>query len=126
MAGQISLSTAKQNYKKGEMIEIMVKGKDLKSVNAISFGLPYLSQDYEFVSVQALAVKDMDNLTNDRLHTSGEKVLYPTFVHVGDQKALYGNEDLFVLKLRAKRDINYTLKAIQGFLVDKNLNTIKF
>ncbi|MEN5085816.1 TIM-barrel domain-containing protein [Sphingobacterium faecium] len=126
VAGQISLSTAKQNYKKGEIIEIMVKSKDLKSVNAISFGLPYLSQDYEFVSVQALAVKDMDNLTNDRLHTSGEKVLYPTFVHVGDQKALYGNEDLFVLKLRAKRDVKYTLKAIQGFLVDKNLNTIKF
>ncbi|MNL34823.1 hypothetical protein D3C87_1568150 [compost metagenome] len=104
----------------------MVKGKDLKSVNAISFGLPYQSQDYEFISVQALAVKGMDNLTNDRLHTSGEKVLYPTFVNIGDQKALNGNEDLFVLKLRAKKDLKYTLKAVQGFLVDKNLNTLRF
>ncbi|AIM36311.1 alpha-xylosidase [Sphingobacterium sp. ML3W] len=126
VAGQISLTTAKQSYKKGEIIEVTVKGKDLKSVNAISFGLPYQSQDYEFVSVQALAVQDMDNLTNDRLHTSGEKVLYPTFVNIGDKKAINGNEDLFILKLRAKKDVLYNLKAVQGFLVDKYLNTVKF
>lgn len=126
VAGEINLSIPKASYKKDEIIEIMVKGKDLKSVNAISFGLPYQSQDYEFISVQALAVKGMDNLTNDRLHTSGEKVLYPTFVNIGDQKALSGNEDLFVLKLRAKKDLKYTLKAVQGFLVDKNLNTLRF
>ncbi|UIR56818.1 DUF5110 domain-containing protein [Sphingobacterium sp. SRCM116780] len=126
IAGQISLSTSKQSFKKDEIIEITVKGKNLKSVYGLSFGLPYQSQDYEFVSVQPLAVKGMENLTNDRLHTSGEKVLYPTFIHVGEQAGITGNEDLFVLKLKAKRDVKFTLKAVQGFLVDKNLNTVKF
>ena len=34
--------------------------------------------------------------------------------------------DLFILKLKAKRAVKFDLKAIDGVLVDKNLNTRKF
>jgi alpha-glucosidase (family GH31 glycosyl hydrolase) len=126
VAGKIELSTAKQTYNTGEVIEVLVKGVNLKSVNALSFALPYSQQDYEFVAVQPLNVKAMENLTNDRLHTNGTKALYPTFINVGNKTAIEGNADLFVLKFKAKRKLKFDLKAVDGFLVDKALNTVKF
>lgn len=68
----------------------------------------------------------MENLTNDRLHTNGVKSLYPTFVNVGYKEAIEGDSDLFIIKLKAKRNVKFELKAIDGFLVDKNLNFIVF
>jgi hypothetical protein len=71
-------------------------------------------------------MKQMDNLTNDRLHTNGEKVLYPTFVNIGNKEPLQGTSDLFILKFKAKRNVKFNLKMEDGFLVDKNLNTVKY
>lgn len=126
VSGRIVISTPKQTYNEGEIVEITVKGDSLHSVNALSFALPYNLQDYEFVAVQPLNMKGMENLTNDRLHTSGAKALYPTFVNKGTKESLEGSSDLFVLKLKAKRKVKFDLKAIDGFLVDKKLNTHKF
>lgn len=124
--GNIAISTAKQMYDKDEIIEVRVKGTNLRSVNALSFALPYSAQDYEFVGVQPLNMKEMENLTKDRLHTSGLKALYPTFVNMGGKEALEGDSDLFVLKFKAKRKVKFDLKAVDGLLVDKHLNTYKF
>ncbi|MFI5450879.1 TIM-barrel domain-containing protein [Pedobacter sp. UC225_61] len=126
LTGSITLSTAKSSYNEGETVEIMVKGTNLSGVNALSFGLPYNPQDFEFVSVQGLAVKDMENLTYDRLHTNGKKALYPTFVNIGDKQTLKGNTDLFVIKLKAKRKVTFNLKAVDSLLVDKALNSLGF
>lgn len=126
VAGTIELSTAKQQYNQDEIIEVMVKGVNLHAVNALSFALPYNLQDYEFVGIQPLDMKGMENLTNDRLHTNGIKALYPTFVNVEGQDPVEGTLDLFVLKFKAKRKVKFDLKAIDGFLVDGNLNTAKF
>ena len=68
----------------------------------------------------------MENLTNDRLHTSGVKSLYPTFVNTGNKETLEGDSDLFIIKLKAKKNVKFDLKAVNGFLVDKNLNYITF
>lgn len=126
VGGTIELITAKKVYAKDETIDVLVKGINLSSVNAISFALPYNQQDYEFVGIQPLNMKKMENLTNDRLHTDGSKVLYPTFVNVGRKEALEGSADLFVLKFKAKRKVTFGLKPLSGFLVDKQLNTHKF
>ena len=72
-------------------------------------------------------MKEMVNLTNDRLHTSGQKALYPTFVNRGNNILLEeGNHNLFVIKFRAKRAGKFTLKAQDGMLVDRNLGTAAF
>ncbi|MFA6276310.1 MAG: DUF5110 domain-containing protein, partial [Pedobacter sp.] len=126
LAGSITLSAGKSSYNEGETVEITVKGNNLSGVNALSFGLPYNPQDFEFVSVQALAVKDMENLTYDRLHTNGKKALYPTFVNIGDKQTIKGNSELFVIKLKAKRKVTFNLKAVDGLLVDKALNSLGF
>ncbi|SDE32839.1 TIM-barrel domain-containing protein [Niabella drilacis] len=126
LQGRIEISTAKKIYSKDAMVEVVVKGINLKSVNALSFALPYNSQDYEFAGITPLHLKELENMTNDRLHSNGRKVLYPTFVNIGDQPALEGTQDLFIIKLKAKRDINFDLKPVDGLLVDKRLNTISF
>ena len=126
VAGSLLLSTPKQTYNKDEIVEITVKGKDLVSVNALSFALPYSTADYEFVGITPVGLKNMENFTNDRLHSNREKVLYPTFVNVGKQDALNGNETLFVIKLKAKHNLKFNLKPSDGLLVDKDLNSVKF
>lgn len=126
LAGKISISADKANYRQGEEVRITVKGSDLAAVNALSFALPYNPQDYEFVGVEALNMKKMENLTNDRLHTNGSKALYPTFINIGNQETLEGTNDLFILKLKARKAVKFDLKAIDGFLVDKKLNTERF
>ncbi len=122
--GTLQLSTTKQHFKKGETIEIVVKGLNLANVNALGFALPYNQQEYEYLGVQGLQAATMENFTNDRLHSNGSKILYPTFINVGNKPALNGNEDLFIIKLKAKQNIDFNLKMQEGILVNKNLEYI--
>lgn len=126
VAGEVTLSANGRSFKAGDEVEIRVSGRGMKAVNALSFALPYDQQSYDFVGIEAVAVKGMENLTNDRLHTDGEKVLYPTFVNVGDKPAVEGDVELFVIRLKAKGDVQFDLKARNGVLVDKNLNRVTF
>lgn len=126
VAGKLELSVPKRNYAKDEPVEITVKGINLTSVNALSFGLPYNTQDFEFESVKAVNTEGMENLTYDRLHTDGSKVLYPTFVNVGNKETINGTKDLFIIRLKAKKKLSFELKAVNGLLVDKKLNSVKF
>lgn len=126
LAGKLVMSTPRRSYKKDDIVEVTVKGNNLKAVNALSFCLPYDPQDFEFVGIELKNMKKMENLTNDRLHTSGAKALYPTFVNIGTQEPLEGSEELFILKLKAKRDVTFDLKAKDALLVDKDLNTQGF
>ncbi|HWJ27447.1 MAG TPA: discoidin domain-containing protein, partial [Flavisolibacter sp.] len=126
LTGKLEIIADKKSYNKDETVEIHVKGSDLKAVNALSFALPYNSQDYEFIGIVPVHTKDMENMTNDRLHSNGQKALYPTFMNIGDQELLEGTEDLFVIKLKAKRKVNFDLKMKDGLLVDQHLNVVKF
>lgn len=126
VAGEVILSANGRSFKAGDEVEIRVSGRGMKAVNALSFALPYDQQSYDFVGIEAVAVKGMENLTNDRLHTDGEKVLYPTFVNVGDKPAVEGDVELFVIRLKAKGDVQFDLKARNGVLVDKSLNRVTF
>ena len=126
VAGKVELITAKQNYEQDEIIEVLVKGINLKSVNALSFALPYNQSDYGFVSVQPLNVNGMENLTNDRWHSNGAKAVYPTFVNIGNKPAVEATVDLFMLKFKAKRKLKFDLKAVDGLLVDKHLESVRF
>ena len=126
IGGSIQISVPRQNYNENEEIEVLVKGIDMKSVNALSFAMTYNPQNYEFTGIQSIGLKEMDNLTRDRLHTNGVKALYPTFVNIGDQETLKDTEDLFIIKFKAKRKLKFDLKMEDGILIDKKLNTIKF
>lgn len=126
VAGEVILSANGRSFKAGDEVEIHVSGRGMKAVNALSFALPYDQQSYDFVGIETVAVKGMENLTNDRLHTDGEKVLYPTFVNVGDKPAVEGDVELFVIRLKAKGNVQFDLKAQNGVLVDKNLNRVTF
>jgi len=125
-AGKIELSTSKQDYNKDEIIELIVKGKALKAVNALSFALPYTPEDYEFLGINVLNTRQMENMTYDRLHSNGKKMLYPTFVNLGNKELLSGNADLFIIRFKARRKLKFELKAFDGILVDQRLNSVQF
>lgn len=126
LSGNIELKANKLNLKAGEEFEILVVGKGLKAVNAMSFALPYDQTKMEFVSIKPTNMKAMDNLSNDRLHTNGQKSLYPTFVNIGQKETLDGDLELFTIKFKAKQNMKFDLKPVDGFLVDQKLNVITF
>ena len=125
--GKLILVPNKKRFQAGDIIEVKVVGKGLHYVNALSFALPYNTNEYEYVGTQLLNMKDMVNLTYDRLHTNGQKELTPTFVNRGNNFLLdEGDVELFVIKLKAKRAGTFNLKAIDGMLVDRNLGCVTF
>ena len=126
LAGNLTLTPSTSNYAAGETFEILVKGVNLKQVNALSFALPYDPSELEYQGVDAIHTLDMENLTYDRLHSNGDKVLYPTFVNLGEKKLLEGSEHLFTLKFKAKRKGTFKLKATDTFIVDRALNTLTY
>ena len=63
----------------------------------------------------------MENLTKDRLHSDGSKVLYPTFVNLGEQPAVEGTRDLFTIKFKAKKACKPAFQLKQLMMVDKFL-----
>lgn len=126
LTGKLTMTASKTSYNAGDTIVVTVKGADLKSVNALSFAIPYNKSEYDYVGIDQLNVKWMQNLTYDRLHTNGDKVVYPTFVNLGNEAPLEGNETLFVLKFKAKRAVKLNLQLQHGLLVDKYLNTTAF
>ena len=124
--GEISISSDKSQYRAGDEVVIKVEGVALAGVNALSFALPYNQQDYEYVGIEPVGMLQMENMTNDRLHTSGDKALYPMFVNTGNKPTIEGDATLLVIKFRAKRDIKFDLKATDGFMVDKQLGAKQF
>ena len=125
-SGSLDIKADKRFYAESETARITVKGIDLKDVNALSFALPYDAQQWEFAGIESIGLKQMENLTYDRLHTNGTKALYPTFVNLGNKETLEGSQDLFVIKLKAKQKASFNLKMMDGILVDKLLNEVKF
>lgn len=124
LQGEIYLKSDKQTYKAGDEVRIVVAGKNLKAVNALSFALAYNQQDYEYVGIESKAVSGMENLTYDRMHSNGTKSLYPTFVNIGDRAEVNGSTELFVIRLKARRSVSYVLKATDRILIDKELNSL--
>jgi alpha-glucosidase (family GH31 glycosyl hydrolase) len=126
VAGKLSFSASKNNYMAGETVEIKVNGNGLRSVNAFSFALPYSVNVLDYVGVSKVQTKEMENLTYNRLHTNGDRVLYPTFVNVGDQPAIEGDGTILTIRFKAKRDFKFNIEMQNGLLVDKFLNTVQF
>ena len=127
VSGSLVLTPNKKAFAAGDMVEITVSGKALHYVNGLSFALPYNTDELEYVGTELLDMKDMVNLTYDRLHTNGQKELFPTFVNRGNNFLLEeGDHNLFVLKFRAKKAGKFNLKMKDGLLVDRNLGTVNF
>ncbi len=127
VAGTLELVSSAENYNSGDIVEVKVMGKGLHIVNALSFALPYDMQEFEFAGLDLVGMKEMVNLTYDRLHTNGTKALYPTFVNKGNNWLLEeGDQHLFTIKLKAKKAGKFNLKAIDGMLIDRNLGVATF
>ena len=123
VAGSVVIEPDRKSYKAGDEIVINVTGIGLQAVNALNLVVPYNQRDMQFESVEPLAVGQMQNMTNDRLHSNGDRVLYPTFVNIGRQPLLHGDQPLFRLHFKALRAINWDKQRLvySGLLVDPQL-----
>ncbi len=121
VSGSVSLKADKTAYKAGDIATLTVTGKDLVSLNALGFALPYKAEELEFLEVTPLNMLQMENITKDRLHSDGDKVLYPTFVNIGEQKYVEGTQPLFTIKFKAKKACKPVFKMQHLMLVDKFL-----
>ena len=126
VAGTVSVTADKKQVNAGDIVTLTVKGKGLVSVNALSFAIPYDATLWEYVGIDAAGMKEMRNLTYDRLHTSGQKALYPTFVNCGEHPYLEGDTDLLTIRFRAKQKGKVNLTSQDGMILDKYLNVINW
>lgn len=127
VAGKLEFEADKKTFAAGDEVRLTVSGRDLHAVNALSFALPYNTAELEYQGIELVGMKNMVNLTYDRLHTNGTKALYPTFVNRGQSTLLdEGGHKLFVIKFKAKKAGKFNLKATDGLLVDRNLGTATF
>jgi alpha-glucosidase (family GH31 glycosyl hydrolase) len=124
--GSTNVSVDKAIYNAGDDIVMTVNGKGLKAVNAINLIIPYNENDMQFVKIEPVAVKSMRDMTNDRLHKDGTKVLYPTFVNIGDEPTINGDVVLMNIHFKALRKFKLVLPTIKGMIVDKELNEINW
>ena len=123
-SGSLVLTPNKTTFAAGDIVEVKVSGKALHFVNALSFALPYSTSELEYAGIQLHNMKDMVNLTYDRLHTNGQKELLPTFVNRGNNFLLEeGDSELFTIRFKAKKAGKFNLKMKDGMLVDRNLGT---
>ena len=121
VAGTISLVADKKAYQAGDVINLTVKGKDLVSLNALSSALPYNATDFEFIGIDVKDMGKMENISKDRLHSDGSKLIYPTFVNIGEQPAVEGTHDLFTIKLKTRKACKPSFKFSNLMMVDKFL-----
>ena len=129
LAGTVTVEIPKAIVAAGDTVTITVNGAGLKSVNAISFALPYDQKRWEFAGVEAVKTGNAEDMTYDRLHTDGTKALYPTFVNIGQQPDITTGDEvtpLFRVRFKARQRGAFTGKPQDGMIVDKKLNTIAF
>ena len=126
VAGSLCIEADKKSYKAGEEVVITVKGKALANVNALSIALPYDVNEYEYVGIEALNVAGMSNYSKNRLHSNGNTTIYPTFVNKGNRVTLNGDVEIAKITLKAKKNIKFNIKAVDGIIIDKHLNSINF
>lgn len=119
--GGLTVTPDKAMYNAGDIVTLTVCSTDsLKGLNAFSMAIEYDPEKYEYAGTEPLpAVKGMENLTNDRLHTSGVKSLYPTFVNLGDKPSVSGAQELVKIRFKAKKRGRFTPEATDVILVDK-------
>lgn len=130
LAGKISYKAERSTDADGaETLAITFTADTVSSLNAISVGIPYDQTQWEFVGSDTEALKGMENMTYDRLHTDGHRELYPTFVNIGERPAVSGSGvSLFTLRFKARRKgARFDTSTVRdGLLVDKKLNTLPF
>ena len=126
IAGSIVIAANKSFYQAGEDVVITISSNGLENANAFSLALPYDAADYEFVGIEAVNTGNMANYSKNRMHSNGNTAVYPTFINEGNQATINGNVELVKVTLKAKKNVRFNIKATDGVIVDKHLNTVKF
>ena len=126
VSGTVTVTADKSQVNAGDIVTLTVRGQSLVSVNAISFALPYDAAKWEYLGIDPVGTLEMRNLTYDRLHTNGQKALYPTFVNCGEHPYAEGDATLMTIRFRARQKTRTDLRPQDGMILDKYMNVISW
>ena len=107
------------NYHRGDTIVITVYGNKMTDVAALSFCLPYNPEEMEYLSESPTALASMYDMTRDRLHTNGQKALYPTFISRDADTLVNGDGELMRISFVAKKDIKFVARITDEMTVSQ-------
>lgn len=125
VAGTLTLEAPTRPVAVGQELTVNLIGTDLAGVNALSCAIPYDATVWEFVNIEPVMASEMYNMTNDRLHTDGQKVLYPTFVNLGTKPELDGTGIVAKINFRAKKRATFDVSPFSSvIMVDRRLHTM--
>lgn len=124
-SGEITLRQDKTTFKAGDEITLTIVGSKLNSANTLSFALPYDATLLEYVGMDKPGMKELYDMTNDRLHSDGTKELFPTFVNLGNN-FLLEDGTLMVIRFRARKNGSWKATMKDGLIIDRSLGTSHF
>lgn len=132
LSGELNVSIAGKgkvrstsDRKNADEYLIYVDGANLCDVNALGLAIEYDASELEYLGIEAPALDKMQNMTYDRLHTDGTKVLYPTFVNIGEAPTLDGDHQLMLIRFRAVATNPKTPKVTHRMVVSPSLKNIE-
>lgn len=106
----------------GETVEVRIVGTGMSGVNAVSMAVGYDPAELEYVGTEATGMKEMEDMTRDRLHTDGSRSVYPTFVNIGDKATLEGTGHLLTVRFRTRRKTTAAPRVSDVIIVGKDLD----
>lgn len=126
VGGTIKFYAPYCDFAAGDEVPVVVNGENLEGVQALGLALPYDPAAFEFLRIEpSEPLLGTLDLTNDRLHTDGQKVLYPTFAlrGVAEPPISLDSHRLMTIVFRARRPGRFTSRPSQTLLVGRSLDT---
>ncbi len=106
IGGALRLMADKDQVSAGEMLSLTVKAEDVQNLNAFGKVLNYDPELMEFVSVsQAECIRQMENLTVNKLYSDGTAYVNLAFANRGDQALYSGSDTLLTITMKAKKQL---------------------
>ncbi|WP_430599025.1 TIM-barrel domain-containing protein [Enterococcus sp. DIV1217] len=108
IAGGLSLAVVNENgkdtYLPGDTLTFILKGQDLKNINALSTKMSFDSSKFELVGQPATTnnTQQMENYSKYRKHSNDVENLYLVLSNQGNKQLLNGSMDLVTFKVKVK------------------------
>lgn len=109
-----------------ETFNIILRGVDLKNINALGAIFEYDQSIYDFIGVTGSdAIKDMSNFSAVSTSDGVKGIITVSFNNRGDKNLISGEQELFTIKMKAKQNANIIYPSELMLIGPKNdLKTI--
>lgn len=106
VSGVLHLTADQEQLHAGDVLTLTVHAEDVQNMNAFGKVLHYDPELLEFVSVsQAECIRQMENLTVNKVYADGTAYVNLAFANRGDQALYSGSDSLVTITMKARKDL---------------------